>query len=186
MITPAEREFALQLLDQSGAQLLKLTQELSPEQLSYRPEPERWSVAENVEHLLVSEKRLLPAIQKLLQSPPDLQKESALSDAEVLRRIGTVVKRVQAPPHALPASRWLAQELLREFETTRRNTRGFAATTKGDLRHHFVEHFLFGELDCYQWLLLIGSHTQRHTDQSKGVIASPGFPRQTPSVTKPA
>jgi uncharacterized damage-inducible protein DinB len=176
MISPAEREFVLQLLDQSGARLLDLIQELSPEQLSYRPGPGHWSVADNVEHLLVSEKRLLPAIEKLLQEPPDLEKQSALSDAEVLRRVGTVVERVQAPPHALPTSRWPAQEISREFEVVRANTRGFAAATKGDLRHHYIRHFLFGELDCYQWLLLLGAHSNRHRAQAEAVKTSAGFP----------
>jgi hypothetical protein len=176
MISAAEREFVLQLLDQSGARLLDLIQGLSPEQLSYRQGPGYWSVADNVEHLLVSEKRLLPAMEKVLQEPPALEKQSALSDAEVLRRVGTVVERVQAPPHALPTSRWPAQELSREFKTARANTRGFAAATKGDLRHLYIRHFLFGELDCYQWLLLLGAHCNRHRAQAEAVKASADFP----------
>jgi hypothetical protein len=186
MITPAERDFALKLLDETGDGLLHLLDGLSLEQLLFQPEPGRWSVAENVEHLVMVEKRVVPAIEKMLHEPPDHVMKPCMGDEEVLRRIGTVVDRVQAPERSQPASRWPAGELRREFETARRYTRNFVSSTNGDLRHHFINHWLFGDFDTYQWLLLIGSHTQRHTIQSKNVIASPNFPQQDQVATKPA
>lgn len=176
MITPAEREFALNLLDDTRDGVMQMLDGLSPEQLLYRPEPGRWSIAENLEHVIVVEKFLVPAIEKLLPNPPDLTTQPAWNDQEVVRKIGTVVKRVQAPERALPTSRWPAEELSREFEAARQYTRNFASSTNGDLRHHFIRHYLFGDFDAYQWLLLIGCHSRRHTNQSKGVIASPNFP----------
>jgi DinB superfamily len=180
MITPAEREFALKLLDDTRDGVLRMLDGLSPEQLLYRPELGRWSVAENMEHVIVVEKRLVPAIEKLLLDPPDLTTQCAMDDQEVLRQIGTVVQRVQSPERSLPTSRWPAEELLREFEAARQYTRNFVSSTNGDLRHHFIRHFLFGDFDAYQWLLLIGCHSSRHTNQSKGVIASPNFPSAAP------
>jgi hypothetical protein len=176
MITPAEREFALKLLDDTGAGLLQMLDGLSSEQLLYRPEPGRWSVAETTEHVIVVEKRLVPALEKLLLEPPDLATQAAMSDQEVVHEIGTVVNRVQSPERSLPTSRWPAEELSREFETARQNTRNFVTSTNGDLRHHFIRHWLFGNFDAYQWVLLLGAHASRHTNQSKSVIASPGFP----------
>jgi uncharacterized damage-inducible protein DinB len=180
MITPAEREFALKLLDDTRDGVMRMLDGLSSEQLLYRPEPGRWSIAENMEHVIVVEKRLVPAIEKLLLTPPDLTTQPAWDDQEVIRKIGTVVKRVQAPERALPTSRWPAEELSREFEAARQYTRNFVTSTNGDLRHHFIRHFLFGHLDAYQWLLLIGCHSSRHTNQSKGVIACPNFPPAAP------
>ena len=178
MIAPGEREFVLNLLDETQARVLKLMQGLSLDQLLYRPEPGCWSVAENVEHLAVTEQRLVTGIEKLLQGPPDLATQCSLSDAEVLRKVGTVVNRIQAPAVVVPTSRWSLESLPQEFASVRARTREFAGTTKADLRRYFIRHFVFGDLDGYQWLLLIGAHAQRHSAQAEAVKASPGFPVQ--------
>ncbi len=176
MITQAERNFAIKQLDQSRGRLLRLIEGLSPEQLLYRTEPGRWSIAENVEHVVVVERRLLGAMEKLLQEAPDYSKQCDMTDAEVVWRISTITDRVQAPERALPTSRWPAQALSQEFETLRQQTRDFVSATEGDLRRHFINHFLFGDLDCYQMLLLLGAHCNRHCTQGEAVKVSRGFP----------
>lgn len=176
MITPGEREFALNLLDETQARVLRLMQGLSPEQLLYRPEPRCWSVAENVEHLVITERRLITAIEKLLLGPPDPAAQCSMADHELLGRIRTPVHPVQAPAFALPTLQWPAESLSTEFATTRARTREFTAATTGDLRRYFLRHFVFGHLDGYQWLLLVGGHAHRHSVQAEAVKASPGFP----------
>ena len=176
MMTDAERAFALKQLDQSRGRLAQLLQGLSPEQLLYRPEPGRWSIAENVEHTVVVESRLVGAMEKLLAGPPDVSKQSSKTDAEVVWLVGNVVSPLQAPERVLPSLRWPPQSIAREFEIARQHTRDFASATAGDLRAHFINHFVFGDLDCYQWLLLIGAHCNRHCAQSEVVKLSRGFP----------
>jgi hypothetical protein len=66
---------------------------------------------------------------------------------------------------------------LQEFEAARERTRDFAASTQADLRRHFFKHPIFGDLDLYQWLLMIAAHCDRHRVQSEEVMASPEFPR---------
>jgi hypothetical protein len=176
MITQSERTFALKQLDQSAGRLHRILEGLSPDQLLYRPQPGRWSIAENVEHLVVVENRVVGAIDKLLQEPADLSKQPAAFDAELIWQVGTVVEPLQAPDRALPALRWPAETLLQEFKAARRHTRDFTSATAGDLRHHFIPHPFFGELDCYQWLLVIGAHCNRHSAQSEAVKACRSFP----------
>lgn len=149
--------------------MLRVLEGLSPEQLLYRAEPGRWSIAENVEHIVVVEKRLVGAIEKLLPEPADSSKQCSMTDAEVVWRITTVANPVQAPERALPTLRWPAPSLVQEFEAARQQTRDFVSATAGDLRRHFINHFLFGDLDCYQWFLLIGAHCNRHCTQSEAV-----------------
>lgn len=176
MISQAERTFAIKQLDQSRKRLLRVVEGLTPEQLLYRPDAGKWSIAENVEHLILVERRLVGAIEKLLPEPPDLSKQCSMLDAEVVWQVGNVVNPVQAPERALPSLRWPAQDLLQEFETARQQTRDFIGAIQGDLRHHFINHFLFGDLDCYQWFLLIGAHCNRHCAQSETVKFSRAFP----------
>jgi len=176
MITPAEREFVLGLLDESERHVLAMLKGLSPDQLLYRTQAGCWSVAENVEHLVVVERRLVGAIEKLLQGSPDLEKQCSLTDEDLVRRVSTVVTPARAPEHALPTLRWPAESLTHEFESARSRTREFATTTSADLRRYFLRHFLFGELDGYQWLLLVGAHSKRHCAQAERVKASQEFP----------
>ena len=176
MMTDAERAFAVKQLDQSRGRLLHLLEGLSPQQLLYRPEPGRWSIAENVEHTVVVESRLVGAMEKLLAGPADVSKQSTKTDAEVVWLVGNVVNPMQAPERVLPSLRWPPQTLVQEFETVRQRTRDFAGATAGDLRGHFINHFMFGDLDCYQWLLLIGAHCNRHCAQSEVVKLCRDFP----------
>lgn len=178
-MTSAERDKLLKHLEESRERLLKMTKNLSREQLHFRSAPGRWTVAECVEHIAVVERRLLGAIQKTLETPPDPSKRSALEGNEdaFFAALMARAKRLQAPEIVVPTGRWPDEQLLKEFEDARRQTHEFGAATASDLRRYFFKHPAFGDLDLYQWLLLIAAHCDRHRVQSEEVMASPGFPR---------
>jgi uncharacterized damage-inducible protein DinB len=176
-MTSAERELLLKNLEGSRERLLHMAKNLSREQLHYRPAPGRWTVAECLEHIAIVEARLLGAIQKTLETAPDSSKRRAMEDDALFADIEGRVTRFQAPEIVAPTGRWPDEQLLKEFELARRQTRDFAAGTTADLRLHCFKHPVFGELDLYQWLLLIAAHCDRHRAQSEEVMASPGFPR---------
>ncbi|MGD0957030.1 MAG: DinB family protein [Candidatus Acidiferrales bacterium] len=178
-MTPAERELALSQLAESRERLLRMAQRLSREQLHYRPAPGRWTVAECVEHITTVEGRVLGLIQTTLETGPDSSKRSVMEgkDAALIADVAGRVTRFQAPEILAPTGRWPDDQLLKEFEGARQRTRDFAASTAADLRRHFFRHPVLGELDLYQWLLLIAAHCDRHRAQSEEVMAGPGFPR---------
>jgi len=178
-MTPDERELALHHLAESRERLLRMAQGLSREQWHYRSAPGRWTVAECVEHIVTVESRVLDRIQKSLEKGPDPSKRSAMEGQDDVMFAGAEarVTRFQAPEVLIPTGRWPDEQLLQEFEAARQQTRDFAASTQADLRRHYFKHPIFGELDLYQWLLLIVAHCNRHRAQSEEVMASPGFPR---------
>jgi len=178
-MTSAEREAILNHLAESREKLLAMAQGLSYEQMMYRPAPGRWSVAECIEHIATVEGRVVGFIQKTLEAGPDASKRSAMEgqDDDLYANVAGRVTRFQAPEAIQPTGKWQGEELLKQFESRRQQTIDFAKSTDADLRHHFFTHARFGELDCYQWLLLIASHCDRHRAQSEEVIASAGFPR---------
>jgi hypothetical protein len=46
-------------------------------------------------------------------------------------------------------------------------------------------HPVFGDLDCYQWILSMGAHAERHLKQILETIASQDFPQgQTSAETE--
>jgi len=176
-MTPGEREAVLKNLAESREQLRRMAAGLSREQWHYRTEPGRWSVAECVEHITFVEGRVLELIHKTLESGADPSKSSAMKDDALVADVAGRVTRFQAPEFLEPTGRWRDEELLEEFDRVRERTHEFAATTTVDLRQHFFAHRVFGELDLYQWLLLVAAHCDRHRAQSEEVMASAGYPR---------
>jgi uncharacterized damage-inducible protein DinB len=178
-LTSAERESLLKNLEESRERLLHMAQGLSREQLHHRAAPGQWTVAECVEHIAIVEGLVLGSIQRTLEAGPDPSKRSAMEgkDDTLVANVAGRVTRLQAPDVLTPTGRWPDEQLLNEFEAARHRTRDFAASTAADLRRHFYKHPVIGELDLYQWLLLIAAHCDRHRAQSEGVMASPGFPR---------
>lgn len=176
-MNPAEREAVLKSLTESRDRLHRMGAGLSREQWHYRTEPGRWSVAECVEHIATVEGRVLDLIQKTLESGADPSKSNAMKDDALVADVAGRITRFQAPEFLQPTGRWPHEELLKEFDRARQQTQNFAESTTADLRQHFFKHPVLGELDLYQWLLLIAAHCDRHRAQSEEVMSSTGFPR---------
>ena len=75
-MTSTDRAFVLKGLDISRERLIRAVQRLSREQLEYRPAADRWSVAENLEHVIVSEQYVLGRVEGLIQEAPDSSRHS--------------------------------------------------------------------------------------------------------------
>ncbi|HXX20754.1 MAG TPA: DinB family protein [Candidatus Acidoferrum sp.] len=179
-MTPAERERAVNYLTQSRDNLLRTVRGLSREQLQFKPAPDRWSVADCLEHLiLVENRRIGEGIPAALQQTVDPARRSAYEgrDEELVHLVAGRVQRAQAPEPVRPTGRWPHDRLIPELEAVRERSADLVAMTQANLRQYFSPHPLFGDLDCYQWLLLVAAHSDRHRAQIEELIASPGFPR---------
>ncbi|MDE3110844.1 MAG: DinB family protein [Acidobacteriota bacterium] len=176
---PADRERAVSYLAQTRDNLLRATSGLSPSQLQFKPSPGRWSVSECLEHLIAVENRILESISSALGQPADSSKRSAFDgrDDELLQVVTDRTSRREAPEPVQPSNRWPHDQLIREFEAARKRSIELAATTECDPRRHFFAHRAFGDLDCYQWMLLVAAHGDRHRAQIEDVLAAPNFPR---------
>jgi uncharacterized damage-inducible protein DinB len=176
IMTPAERQKVAAFLDESRERLLQATRNLSPTQLQYRPAPDRWSVAECLEHLTIVETAVLGNIQNAIKGEAG-SPQPAMSDDALLQRITNRSMRSQAPERIVPTGRFPQDHLVSEFEATRKRTADFVSSTNAPLRQFAFPHARFGQVDCYQWLLLVAGHGDRHRQQVEEVIADAGFPR---------
>jgi hypothetical protein len=183
-MTPADRERAVSYLSQTRDNLLRATSGLSPAQMQFKPSPERWSVAECLEHIITVEDRVFDGISNAIQQPADSSKRSSYDgrDDELVQIVTDRGSRREAPGAVLPSSRWPHDQLVREFQATRKRTIDFASTTECDPRQHFFPHRAFGDLDCYQWLLMLAGHGDRHRAQIEEVLSAPNFPRTAAAV----
>jgi hypothetical protein len=181
-----ERQLVVDQLAASRERLLELAQGLTAEQWTFRPAEGRWSIGECLEHVIRVENRILGVIGKKLKDDAPAEPTARVDDALVSEGVLDRSVARTAPEPVRPTGQWPdPNELLAEFGKTRRRTTEFAATTQGDLRRYFIPHMALGELDCYQWLLVLSLHGARHAQQIEEIKAAAGFPGATAS-TAPA
>jgi uncharacterized damage-inducible protein DinB len=180
-LTSQEREAALKQFAATRDSFLKSIAGLSQAQWTFKPAPERWSVAEVAEHITVSESTLLGLVQKQIMTSaaaPEKREQVKGKDEIILEKMPDRSHKAQAPEFLRPTGRWATEaELTKVFEERRAATMDYVRTTNDDLRDHFFDHPAFGTLDGYQWLLLISAHSARHTAQIEEVKADPNFPK---------
>jgi uncharacterized damage-inducible protein DinB len=180
-LTAEERAFALQQFQTTRDNFLKSIAGLSQKQWTFKPGPDRWSVAEVAEHITVSESTIFSLVQKTMQSPAAPEKRELVKgkDQLILQRMPDRSHKAQAPEMLRPTGRWATEaDLTKAFEDSRKANMDYIRTTNDDLRDHFFDHPVFGPLDGYQWLLLISAHSARHTEQIEEVKADPNFPKE--------
>ncbi len=175
-----ERELVIDKLTSSETLILSLVDGLSLAQWNFQEGPNRWSIAQNIEHLVLFEHFITDAITKCLQSPAEPEKKATAAENEphVLAIAGTRSQaKLIARKAARPTGKWSNPSLIvSEFRTVRAQTIAFAKATQAHLRDHFFPHISLGDLDCYQWLVLLGQHTFRHALQIEEVKSAPAYP----------
>src|SRR5580658_4584173 len=136
-----ERKLVLEHLAQSRERLLQAVDGLSAEQRTFQPAEDRWSVAGNVEHIILVESFVFQTMQHVLKAQPEpaeKQIEVRRKDPIVFERVPARTRRVMGPEAVHPKNRWPDfEELLRQFEATRQRSVTFAIGTEADLRSHF-------------------------------------------------
>jgi len=174
MMTDAEREAVLSYLAETRSGLLEAIESFPAEHFSTCPAEGCWSAAMTLEHIVSVEGRALGRIQHALSEPADSSRQSGMAgkDEELWAGVRGRNVRIKAPPILEPVGDKDRQRLIEGFYAARAVTIAFARETDADLRSHFAAHPLFGDLDCYQWLMLIPSHGERHRAQIEEIRAS--------------
>jgi hypothetical protein len=180
-LTPEERAAALKSLQATHDAFLQSIAGLSEKQWTFKPGPDRWSIAEVSEHITVAEGMLLELVQeKIMSGPatPEKRGEVKVTDVQILTLVPDRSHKVQAPDFLKPTGRFATREqTVQAFEQARKTTMDYVRTTNDDLRDHFAPHPMLGTMDAYQYILLISAHSERHTKQIEEVKADPNFPK---------
>ncbi len=178
-LTAAERQRLVDHLEHSLKLFDDAVAGLSPEQLSFKAAPERWSIAQCVEHLAASEPFIRDIVVGFMAAPATEEQMKAGNgrENEVLAFIVDRSQKFQAPEPLLPAeSAGTPASFIDALHKGRQKT--IALVQEGaDLRGFVGKHPAFGELDAYTWLLFLSGHTERHTLQIQEVKQAPGFPQ---------
>jgi uncharacterized damage-inducible protein DinB len=177
-LTAEERAFAAKYLEETRQKFLASIEGVTDAQWTFKAGPDRWSIAEVAEHIAISESTILELVTaKILTAPPPPAGAERVPDEKLLEAIVDRSSRFQAPEMLKPASRWATRDALaKDFNAARDKTVAYVRNTKDDLRGHAAPHPVLKSLDGFQWVLLIGAHSARHTAQIEEVKAAPGYP----------
>lgn len=137
-----------------------------------RPAPDRWSVAEIVEHLAITEARITRMVSTGVQTTnpgPDPESTPILPTLDVARLLDRSVKRI-AKGGMEPTGKLTEAEAWSALERSRDELLAAVAVLDGLAIGAFrAPHPALGELDGYQWLAFIGAHEARHARQIREV-----------------
>jgi hypothetical protein len=178
-VTQAEKDRALQYLEATKKNVLEATKGLSEEQWNFKPAPDRWSVAQVMEHIAASEDFIREMLKEkvMMAQAGEPTRDVKKTDEAVLAMVPDRTHKAQAPEPLVPTNRFGSPEsAIKHFVETRATTEEFLKTTTG-LRDHVADSPL-GKLDGYEFVLFIAAHSERHTKQINEVKADPNFPKK--------
>ncbi len=179
VFTNEDREKGLKYLQETTDLFLKEISGLSEAQLNFKESPERWSVAEVAEHIVVAENRIFSLItEKIVKEPAPVGKENfRLQDTAIWMAITNRNTKFTAPEPVQPKGNFKTKaDILKGFKETRAKTAEFLKNTDEDLRNRFGTLPVIGTIDGFQWFVFINAHGYRHLEQIKEIKAHPDFP----------
>ncbi len=178
-VTQAEKDKALQYLETTKKNVLEATKGLSEAQWNFKPAPERWSVAQVMEHIAAAEDFIRGLVQEQVMKAPagEPGRDVKKTDDGVLAMVPDRTNKVQAPEPLVPTNRFGTPEgSIKHFAESRATTEDYLRTATG-LRDHVADSPM-GKLDGYEFVLLIAAHSERHTKQINEVKADVNFPKK--------
>jgi hypothetical protein len=177
-VTAAEKEKTLQYLEKTKQGVLDATKGLSDAQWNFKPGPDRWSIAQCMEHIAAAEDYIRGlVVEKVMLAPAVPDRDLKATDDAVLAKVPDRSTKAQAPEPIVPTNRYGTPDAaLKHFVESRAKTEDFLKTTPG-LRDHAVDSPLGAKMDAYEFVLLIAAHSERHTKQILEVKADPNYPK---------
>ena len=142
-----------------------------------RPDPDRWSVAEVLEHLGRVEEGLTRLLSLRLAEHaatlvPETETSSVVSRLDHARIIDRSY-RVTAGERVVPRGEMDSATALASLERSREKLRELVLQHDGVAITPVTHpHPALGVIDAYQWLVFIGSHEARHANQIREIGAS--------------
>jgi hypothetical protein len=183
-VSTADIEHARLYLKQTQDLVIGATKGLSKQQWAFKPAPDRWSIAEIVEHMVAAQEYVLgPVWKELAKAPAPGERDTARVDEIVIDQMPDRTAKFRAPEFLQPTGHRSPAECMERLLKNYAELRRYLETTP-DLRAHAIDapalkaisKGAYDSIDGYQALLLVAAHTERHTKQILEVRADAGFP----------
>lgn len=159
----------LTLLDRERAAFLAQVHRVPGARQAQRPEPERWSVAEIVEHVARIDTGVAKLIAMMGAGPPSATPEQLAEGRltpEKAARVRSREERIVAPERVRPTGKLSPEEALAQLAQARATVRAaFLAADPAVLDGAVYPHPIIGLLTLRSWVELLGHHDARHAQQ---------------------
>jgi hypothetical protein len=160
----------LKQLDESRAGLKAAVESVPEPSRDTRPAEGRWSVAEILEHIGIIDTNITRLWRDKSASAPEAEGEIAVSVD--LSRVLDRSTRVQAREVVTPTGKLDWKSAYAEAEQARQKLREALIEADGsDVSGIVLPHPLLGRMNLYQWILFLGAHEKRHSDQIREIAS---------------
>jgi uncharacterized damage-inducible protein DinB len=158
-------------IDKQREKLIQTVSDLSDEQSASRRASDAWSIAQIVEHLSITESRMLGLINRLLEKA---ESEGLVNDNKgIIKTISLAAQAEQAkgqkfvaPEPLIPNQAATISSSLEKLKTSRASLHQLRTRIESaDVSNARFPHPAFGPLNGYQWLAFIGLHEAHHLKQ---------------------
>lgn len=159
---------------------------LSAAQLNWRPSPERWSVGQCLEHLIKSNGRFFPVLERLARGE---RSQSAWERWSPLSGLfGRLIERTladdggrkyKAPAKLLPSASDVSADVVEQFAAQQRELGELmGAAPLAGLSRTVVTSPISGFItySLHDACRIVVAHERRHLRQARRVTETPGFP----------
>ncbi len=167
-MAPAESSAIVKILEDSRADFHAAVDGISESHAKVCPAPGRWSVLECVEHIALSESRLLGWLQNPIADPaPPVDKEK---EARLFTGVASRTQRVEAPEPARPTGRFATlADAMEQFDAARAGSIRFAERQGERLYALAARHPFFGACNGQEVMVLMAAHARRHATQIREI-----------------
>ncbi len=167
--------------DETYTNLVNSVKGLTDNQLQFKAAPDKWSVAQCVEHITLTAPKLFDYLKTTLDAPenPERKSEVEMKDEELLASMTNRDYKVKTSEDLEPATNSAIDVDGRLEELKMYNTEILEYVNRFDmegLRNRIMDA-PFGAVDAYQFALFIPGHTARHRLQIEEVKSHPDFPK---------
>jgi hypothetical protein len=165
-------------VEEKRRELFQSFEGVDGDRLCRRAAPDRWSVAEILEHLRMVESGVARLITKRVGQAKEAGLGEEKSTASVMPSFNpysAMLERavMQAPATVQPRANIDISDALEGLESSREALRAAVVSASGlalgEIKH---THQILGELDLYQWLIFVGQHEGRHRKQIERTLKS--------------
>ncbi len=171
-LSGAQRAELLELYRRSTQELVELVASTPDELWDKKPAPDRWSVAETVEHIAAAEPMLFSLVAKAMADPVDADWASVHGKTSIEQLIGFVTDRSQkfpAPEPLRPAGGLSRADALGKYGAARAVTVEFARRVSEPVQKHLAP-MPFGKMTVHHLLAFIAGHNLRHNAQIRETL----------------
>ena len=173
-----ERKTLITEMKESRTAFLNSINGLSNTQLDYVPAEGKSSIRQYAVQVMNTQGQVYEKIDALMKQSSNSRERIQIkwTDEEIPTGISYWLDK-QMEPGTIDKIMNL-QPLIGNFTRERTRQVNYVKTTTEDLRNHVMPHPFFGQLDCYQWLLVLSHQCKEVAGLIEKVKNDPGFPKQ--------